>query len=140
MRYRIYADSLGDRTRHVDSEHAFLNPAAVFIYAEGFREQPIEVSIDLPQGWQAASGMDQPELGRFVAPHYDRLADSPIEAGSFDLITFEAAGMTIDYLIEGTWDGDEERLAHDIGAIVEASAKVFESAERTSYRSLPFPA
>ena len=35
--------------------------------------------------------------------------------------------MTIDYLIEGTWDGDEERLAHDIGAIVEASAKVFES-------------
>ena len=37
--------------------------------------------------------------------------------------------MTIDYLIEGTWDGDEERLAHDIGAIVEASAKVFESAE-----------
>ena len=129
VRYRIYADSLGDRTRHVDSEHAFLNPAAVFIYAEGFREQPIEVSIDLPQGWQTASGMEQPELGRFVAPHYDRLADSPIEAGSFDLITFEAAGMTIDYLIEGTWDGDEERLAHDIGAIVEASAKVFESAE-----------
>ena len=23
VRYRIYADSLGDRTRHVDSEHAF---------------------------------------------------------------------------------------------------------------------
>lgn len=130
VRYRIYADSLGDRTRHVDSEHAFLNPAAVFIYAEGFREQPIEVSIDLPQGWQAASGMEQPESGRFVAPHYDRLVDSPIEVGSFDLITFEAAGMTIDYLIEGVWDGNEERLAHDIGAIVEASAKVFESAER----------
>ena len=51
-------------------------------------------------------------------------------AGSFDLITFEAgAGMTIDYLIEGTWDGDEERLAHDIGAIVEAQSQVFESAE-----------
>ena len=44
-------------------------------------------------------------------------------AGSFDLITFEAAGMTIDYLIEGTWDGDEERLAHDIGAIVEAQPR-----------------
>ena len=130
VRYRIYADSLGDRTRHVDSEHAFLNPAAVFIYADGFRGQPIEVDIELPQGWQAASGMEQPESGRFTAPHYDRLGDSPIEAGTFDLITFEAAGMTIDYLIEGTWDGDEERLARDIGAIVEASAKVFESAER----------
>ena len=130
VRYRIYADSLGDRTRHVDSEHAFLNPAAVFIYADGFRGQSIDVDIELPQGWQAASGMEQPESGRFIAPHYDRLVDSPIEAGTFDLITFEAAGMTIDYLIEGTWDGDEERLARDIGAIVEASAEVFESAER----------
>ena len=130
VRYRIYADSLGDRTRHVDSEHAFLNPAAVFIYADGFRRRPIEVDIELPQGWQAASGMEQPESGRFTAPHYDRLVDSPIEAGTFDLITFEAAGMTIDYLIEGTWDGNEDRLTREIGAIVEASAKVFESAER----------
>ncbi|HBJ89722.1 MAG TPA: hypothetical protein DD672_05615, partial [Gammaproteobacteria bacterium] len=26
VRYRLYADSLTDRTRHVDAEHAFLNP------------------------------------------------------------------------------------------------------------------
>lgn len=130
VRYRLYADSLSDRTRHVDVDHAFLNPAAVFVYADGFRDEPIEVIMDLPEGWQAASGMEQPESGHFVAPHYDRLVDSPIEAGTFDLVTFEAAGMTIDYLIEGTWDGDEERLSHDIAAIVEASAKVFETANR----------
>jgi len=130
VRYRLYADSLSDRTRHVDADHAFLNPAAVFIYADGFRDEPIEVTLDLPNGWRAASGMEQPEAGRFVAPHYDRLVDSPIEAGTFDLVTFEAGGMTIDFLIEGTWDRDEERLAHDIGAIVEATVKVFESANR----------
>ncbi|HBN14488.1 MAG TPA: hypothetical protein DD407_05565, partial [Pseudohongiella sp.] len=33
LRYRVYADSLTDRTRHVDADHAFLNPAAVFMYA-----------------------------------------------------------------------------------------------------------
>lgn len=130
VRYRLYADSLTDRTRHVDAEHAFLNPAAVFVYADGFRDEPVEVAIDLPEGWQAASGMEQPDPGRFVAPHYDRLVDSPIEAGTFDLVTFEAGGMTIDFLIHGTWDGDEERLANDISAIVEASAEVFESASR----------
>ncbi len=128
VRYRLYADSLTDRTRHVDAEHAFLNPAAVFVYADGFRDEPVEVAIDLPEGWRAASGMEQPDPGRFLAPHYDRLVDSPIEAGSFDLVSFEAAGMTIDFLIDGTWDGDEERLAHDIGAIVVASTKVFETA------------
>lgn len=130
VRYRIYADSLNDRTRHVDSEHAFLNPAAVFIYADGHREEPIEVDIELPEGWQAASGMEQPNRGFFIAPHYDRLVDSPIEVGTFDMVTFEAAGMTIDYLIEGTWDGNEERLVQDIGALVEATTKVFATARR----------
>jgi predicted metalloprotease with PDZ domain len=130
VRYRLFADSLSDRTRHVDSGHAFLNPAAVFVYSDTHRDEPVSVAIDLPDGWRAASGMEQPEPGRFVAPHYDRLVDSPIEAGTFDLVTFEAGGMTIDFLIEGTWDGDEERLAHDIGAIVEATVKIFETAER----------
>ncbi len=130
VRYRLYADSLSDRTRHVDAEHAFLNPAAVFVYADGYRDAPVEIEFDLPAGWRAASGMEQPEPGRFVAPHYDRLVDSPLEAGTFDLVTFEAGGMTIEFLIEGTWDGDEERLANDIGAIVEATVAVFESADR----------
>ena len=130
VRYRVYADSLTDRTRHVDTEHAFLNPAAVFVYADQLRDQPVEVSIDLPAGWQAASGMEQPDQGRFVAPHYDRLVDSPIEAGTFDLVTFEAGGMTVDFLIHGIWDGDEERLANDMSAIVNATAEVFAGADR----------
>lgn len=130
VRYRIYADSLSDRTRHVDADHAFLNPAAVFIYGDGLRGAPIEVAIDLPEAWSAASGMEQPEPGRFVAPHYDRLVDSPIEAGVFDLVTFDAAGIRIEFLIDGVWDRDEARLTHDIGALVEATAQVFESADR----------
>lgn len=125
VRYRVYADSLNDRTRHVDAEHAFLNPAAVFVYADALRDQPLEVTIDLPTDWKAAAGMEQPEQGRFVAPHYDRLVDSPIEIGTFDLVTFEASGITVDFLIHGIWDGDEERLANDMSAIVTASVEVF---------------
>ncbi|OFE13158.1 hypothetical protein PHACT_08400 [Pseudohongiella acticola] len=129
VRYRVYANSLTDRTRHVDADHAFLNPAAVFIYADQHRDLPIAVSMDLPDGWRAASGMEQPEQGRFVAPHYDRLVDSPIEAGTFDLVTFEAAGMTVDFMIHGIWDGDEERLANDMSALVEATAEVFAASD-----------
>ena len=130
VRYRVYADSLNDRTRHVDAEHAFLNPASVFIYADQHRDLPIEVTLDLPEGWKAASGMEQPVPGRFVAPHYDRLVDSPIEAGTFDLVSFEAAGMTIEFLIHGIWDGDEERLTRDMSALVTATAEVFAGARR----------
>lgn len=130
VRYRVYADSLSDRTRHVDDEHAFLNPAAVFVYADQLRDLPVEVSIDLPTGWQAASGMEQPDKGRFVAPDYDRLVDSPIEAGTFDLVSFEAASMTVDFLIHGIWDGDEDRLVEDMSGIVTAAAEVFAGADR----------
>lgn len=129
VRYRIYADSLTDRTRHVDADHAFLNPAAVFVYADQLRDQPLEVIMELPDGWQAAAGMEQPEQGRFVAPHYDRLVDSPIEAGTFDLVSFEAAGMDIDFLIHGIWDNDEERLIRDMSALVTATAEVFADAD-----------
>lgn len=129
VRYRVYANSLTDRTRHVNAEHAFLNPAAVFMYADQYRDLPIEVAIDLPDGWRAASGMEQPDQGRFVAPHYDRLVDSPIEAGTFDLVSFEAAGMTVDFLIHGVWDGDEERLAHDMTALMDATAEVFSASD-----------
>ena len=129
VRYRVYADSLNDRTRHVDAEHAFLNPAAVFVYADALRDEPLEVTIDLPTGWKAAAGMEQPEQGRFVAPHYDRLVDSPIEIGTFDLVTFEASGITVDFLIHGIWDGDEERLASDIGALVTATVEVFATSD-----------
>src|SRR5215470_16783427 len=30
--YRIYANSLADRTRHIDDTHAFLSGSAVFLY------------------------------------------------------------------------------------------------------------
>ncbi|WP_339867702.1 M61 family metallopeptidase [Pseudohongiella nitratireducens] len=130
VRYRVYADSLTDRTRHVNADHAFLNPAAVFVYADQFRDLPVDLTLDLPEGWQAASGMEQPDPGHFVAPHYDRLVDSPIEAGTFDLVSFEAAGMNIDFLIDGIWDGDEERLIEDMSALVTATAEVFADANR----------
>ncbi len=130
VRYRLYADSLSDRTRHVDAEHAFLNPAAVFIYADDFRDEPVAVTLSLPEDWRTQSGMEQPEPGHFIAPNYDRLVDSPIEAGTFDLVSFEAGGMTIDFLIHGIWDEDEERLVKDISAIVEAAVEVFATASR----------
>ena len=34
LRYRLYANSLEDRTRDLDATHAFLNPGAVFPYVE----------------------------------------------------------------------------------------------------------
>ena len=40
IRYRLYGNSLEDRTRDIDDTHAFLNPAAVFPFVEALRDAP----------------------------------------------------------------------------------------------------
>ena len=56
--YRIYANSLGDRTRHVDDTHAFLSGESVFMYPVGRRGDPIRVHINAPEGWRIACGLE----------------------------------------------------------------------------------
>jgi predicted metalloprotease with PDZ domain len=109
----------------VDADHAFVNPGPTLIWADGFRDAPVEVRMPLPQGWQLASGMEQPRPGVLVAPDYDRLVDSPMEAGTFDRVTFEAAGIDVEFAIHGTWDGDAERLERDVRALVETTVAVY---------------
>ena len=43
--YRVYANSLSDRTRHVDDTHAFLSGSAVFMYLHERRSSPVEVRM-----------------------------------------------------------------------------------------------
>ncbi|HSG88817.1 MAG TPA: PDZ domain-containing protein, partial [Pseudomonadales bacterium] len=127
VRYVVFANSVADRTRDVDSDHAFINPGPVLMYADGWRDRPVTVTLDLPEGWRVASGMAQPVPGTLQAPDYDRLVDSPIEAGTFDLVEFEAAGIDVQFAIHGTWDGDAERLQRDTTALMEAAAAVYGS-------------
>src|SRR5262245_22778324 len=56
--YRVYANSIGDRTRHVDDTHAFLSPATVFMYVPERRADPVRVTVRAPEGWRTATGME----------------------------------------------------------------------------------
>lgn len=127
--YRVYANSIGDRTRHVDDTHAFLSPSSVFVYAPTFRDHPCRVQFEAPDDWSVACGLDAPadDPGALVAPDYDILVDSPIEIGLHDTLTFEAAGGRRHDIV--LWPPgvprDDERLRDDFQAIVDACADVF---------------
>src|SRR4249920_2144688 len=41
IRYSVYANSLADRTRHVDDTHAFLSGGTVFLYVSDRRHDPL---------------------------------------------------------------------------------------------------
>lgn len=129
--YRVYCNSIADRTRHVDDTHAFLSGAAVFMYAAEFRGRPLRVRLAGPPHWNVATGLEREGADDRVlaAPNYDVLVDSPIEFGVQDRFGFEVDGVPHEIVF---WEGamrvakyDRERLRKDFAAIVREQKRVF---------------
>ena len=127
VEYDVYANSIDDRTRHVDDTHAFLSGESVFMYADGWRNEPLRVTIDAPDAWDIASGLepeaDDPTV--LVAPNYDRLVDSPIEAGVHQRFRFLVDNVPHEIVTWGRAEPDAEKLRADFATIVREQSKVF---------------
>jgi len=125
--YTLYANSLADRTRHIDNTHAFLSGAAVFLYAPDRRDDPVAVHIHAPSGWKAATGLERAaeDPWTFLAANYDVLIDSPIEAGLHDSLSFEVDGVPHEIILWGAARYDGEKLKRDFAKIVKAQAELF---------------
>lgn len=125
--YLIYANSLGDRTRHVDDTHAFLSGSTVFFYVPGRKHEPIRVRIDAPEGWKVAGGLDHAPDDEYtlLAPDYDVLIDSPIEIGLHEVIEFDVEGKLHQIVIWGKADYDAEELKADFAKIVKSQVDIF---------------
>lgn len=128
VRYRVYANQLSLRTRHVDDTHAFLSGSAVFMFTHEERARPVRVTLaNMPQGWQIASGMDfaPGSSDTLVAADYDTLVDSPIEAGIQRRIDFTVLGKPHQIVIWGQGEWDMQQLADDFTLITEHQAEIF---------------
>jgi predicted metalloprotease with PDZ domain len=96
----------------------------VFLYADRFRAEEARVALSLPQGWKAFSGMEQPRPASFVAPNWDVLTDSPIEAGPHQLRRFEADGRQYELVIWGRGNHDGDKIAADLKKLVPQSQSI----------------
>ena len=125
--YRVYANSLGDRTRHLDDTHAFLSGAAVFFHVPGRLKDPVLVNVEAPASWKIATGLESVPGNprRLFAPNYDVLVDSPLEIGLHDLLEFEVNGKPHQIAIWGGAKYDPDRLKADFSNIVKSQARLF---------------
>ena len=127
IRYTVYANSLNDRTRHVDDTHAFLSGSTVFMYVPDRRSDPVLVRLEAPSNWEIASGLDAaPDDARtLLASDYDVLIDSPIEIGIHERATFDVDGKRHDIVVWGDVPFDSDRLERDFSKIIRAEASIF---------------
>jgi predicted metalloprotease with PDZ domain len=124
--YELYANVLGERTRHIDDSHAYLDASGVFVYAAPFRAEPLRVKLEVPDGWQSRSGMDAGACAHcFVAPSYDVLVDSPIETGIHEFYSTIVDGRKIELAIWGRGNYDGKKMIEDVHKIVLETGKMF---------------
>jgi predicted metalloprotease with PDZ domain len=130
VEYRVYANALANRTRHVDDTHAFLSPSTVFMYAPALRDMPLRVHVRAPEGWRTATGLepDPGRAGAWIAADYDTLVDSPLEIGLHDVMTFEVAGIPHEIAVwspAGRPQYDREQMPRDFAKIIETQRQIF---------------
>jgi predicted metalloprotease with PDZ domain len=136
--YQLYANSLNNRTRHVDDSHAFLSGAGVFLYCEQLRDSPLTVKLDVRPGWKIASGLtpDATRANTLLATDYDMLVDSPIEVGVQTERTIEVAGTPHRFIFWGRTDVVPEQLFYDAEKIIQTQHDFFGTFPHTHYTFL----
>ena len=137
--YTVYANSLNDRTRHVDDTHAFLSGATVFMYVPNRRADPLLVRLEATCRL-AGCMRSRPRTGdsrTLLAPDYDVLIDSPIEIGIHERVSFDVDGKQHDIVLWGGCSFDSDRLERDFAKVIRAEAAIFGSIPYERYRLHP---
>lgn len=118
--YKVFANEFLQRTRGLDSEHAFINNTAVFMFSPAFYKKPLKLKVTPYENWHVTTGMVpvEGETNTFYAPNYDYFADCPLEIGTQTDFDFFVDGIkhTISFFGQAAYD--KERLIKDFSIII----------------------
>ncbi len=107
--YDTFWDDTGPFNSQLNTEHAFINPAMILLYALGRRQEICSVELwDVPAGWNVGSAIggvtNSTGGGGFIsikAPGFDALADNPIELSHFESFTIRDVSPPVHVVIHG---------------------------------------
>jgi predicted metalloprotease with PDZ domain len=122
-KYLVYANEFGDRTRGLNDEHAFVDPATTFMFVKKYEKNPVAVTI-IPFGnWHVTTGLEgiSGKKNQFSAPSYEYFADCPIEVGTQKDFSFDVDGKQHVLMIAGEANLDVEKAIPDLTKLVEAN-------------------
>jgi predicted metalloprotease with PDZ domain len=113
VRYKVYGNDLNGSFSQIDSSHANLNGASIFMYIEGHKPDPVHLTVEAPANWKVASGYSLDANQRsFDAPNYDGLIDTPIEISpSVSTASFTDHGKTFTVALHDYATDEDARAA-----------------------------
>jgi len=132
LHYAVYANQDNVFSGVLDGRHAFLNFALLLFYLPHGRERPVRVKFLLPEDWKLVTMLDDgPAPGEYQAPDYDRLADSPAEAGKFQEYDYVQKGAAYRIVVDG-----DPNLYSPVGLV--AAFKKITATETALMHDVPF--
>lgn len=126
--YRIYCNARSVAECRVESNAAFIAPNGVFMYVEGQQNHPVDVTINMPDGWKnCSSGMKKTSStssATFHADNFDILFDSPILCGNHLVDRFELEGHEYEFALESPIGYEQSPFREDFKKMVSATTKL----------------
>lgn len=123
--YKVHTPRAFVATSYIDTNRAFIKPAALFFYVDRQLDRPVRLDLDIFADWdRVATGLDSiaGKSFSFVAPDYDTLYDSPLLVGNLrELPPFFVNGIKHRFLGYNMGDFDEVTLMDELKLIVQAS-------------------
>lgn len=138
LNYDVIADSAFVATSFMDTSHAYLTPAATFLYIDKKIEAPVALTIEQYKNWdRIATGLDSVAPATFTAPDFDMLFDCPILAGNLEeLPPFIVNGIPHRFIGYKLDDFDKPAFMSDLKKIVETSVNIMKDIPYKHYTFL----
>lgn len=132
LSYDVSAKRAFVATPFVLENRAYISPPGVFLHLNGDLNRPAVVTLQVPDGWRVATGLEPVgTTSKFAASDFDVLYDSPILMGELEeLPAFDVQGRKhrfIGFKLEGF---DKAAFMNDLKKIVETSV--------TMMRDIPY--
>ncbi|MES2883929.1 MAG: PDZ domain-containing protein [Pseudomonadota bacterium] len=136
IEYDVHAGDESVRKAFLDSRRGFFNFSSLVYCPVGFEKAAFEVLIERPAlaacaDWQLATALSaiaaaEAGFGRYRAPDYETLIDSPVEMAAFQRIDFEAGGVPHTLTLSGRCQPDTARLARDLAQVCSVQRAFFD--------------
>ncbi|MGB1204578.1 MAG: M61 family metallopeptidase [Chitinophagales bacterium] len=126
--YKVYSFEMTVRTSFLDTRHAFINGASVFMYIDNMQDLSSNIHIKPYGDWDAIStALPAAKKDKWIlqSPNFDVLVDSPIQIGKHKVVDFKAAKIPHRLAIIGEGNFDESKMVEDITKIAEACTDIF---------------
>lgn len=126
--YDVKATRAFVATNFLDSTHAYIVPAGMFLYADGFIKNPVTVKVNLPGQWNdIATGLTKVagKKNEFTAPDFDILYDCPLLIGNLEeLPSFKVNGITHRFIGYKMSQFNRQHFINNLKKVVEAAVAI----------------